>query len=218
MSKAQIINPARLNQADKNFLGVHFTGDDKDWEKKKFKALKKKIRTHLWNEQERSCCYCKIKIKRRKQNSDLEHIIPKSRHPRFTFDPNNLALACKACNSSKNDQLPLMDQTVANRSLTTLPRATSKYNIVHPHKDDYFRYIEILDDVVIHSISDKGDKTVEYCNLHEPELALDRAEDIYNNQEDVKGMFIRLVLDLEVDGFPEDDDIFERIEEILDNV
>lgn len=216
MSINRIETAYELVAEDKQLLRLHFNNRSKDWDKKELKPVKKRIVKYLKGEQEKRCCYCKIKFRRRKQNIDIEHIVPKKRHPKFTFHPMNLALSCKACNSSKNQKKPFSDETITDSSLSRLPYTKGAYKIVHPHYDEYDENIQILDGILIHSVSEKGDETVRQCCLHEAELAIDKAYDIVNDEHDVKGLFMRLVKELPNDGFDEEDDIFDRLEEILD--
>ncbi|WP_442915938.1 HNH endonuclease [Leptospira sp. GIMC2001] len=76
--------------------------DYKDWDKGIFSNLKEKIKNHLRKEQNNQCCYCRSKLGFDIRQTEIEHIIAKSKEKNFTFISKNLALCCPGCNSSKS--------------------------------------------------------------------------------------------------------------------
>ena len=63
------------------------------------------------------CCYCEAKIGT-VSFSHIEHRKPKKRYPKFTFDWDNLHLACQVCNTFKGDKWcdtnPILDSAEDN--------------------------------------------------------------------------------------------------------
>jgi 5-methylcytosine-specific restriction endonuclease McrA len=60
------------------------------------------LRTRLAEAQNWRCCWCSrpVSIKRKRRDSaTIEHVIPKSKGG--TSDPENLAMSCARCNSSR---------------------------------------------------------------------------------------------------------------------
>ena len=104
--------------------------------------LRRTIRTHYLAEQKYRCAYCRME---KKENHgltwDVEHIIPKAVYPRFLYEPLNLAMVCKECNTAK------LDKSVLHRALSpraSLPINSDAYTIVHPHHDKYSEHFEII--------------------------------------------------------------------------
>lgn len=130
-------------------------------------ALRHSVRTHYLVEQSFMCAYCRMEKKERHGSTwDVEHIIPKSTHPRYLFEPENLALACKECNQSKWDKGVLTKQLTGN---SLYPRASSAFTIIHPHYDTYSDHMEIavLSKKVFHRPKNKGKgkETFIICDL-----------------------------------------------------
>ncbi len=213
MSINRIENPYVMRIEDTTVVNNHFSGNHKDWDDKtEFDSFKENFRVIIRQEQEKKCCFCKSYIKQRKQNADIEHFIPKSKHKRFTFHPENLAISCKRCNSVKSIHNPFDDSNIPNDSIENYPRSSEFYSLVHPHFDDYYVNIRIIDNVLIQAVTDKGWNTVVRCALYEPELAMDKAKEELFNSENIKDVFMRLMMDYD------DDDMQERLLIILRNL
>lgn len=209
MSINRIENPYVMRREDLSTISDYFSGNHNDWDTKKdFDGFKENFRKTIRIEQEKRCCYCKSYIKQRKQNADIEHVIPKSKHALFTFHPLNLAISCKRCNSLKSIHNPFDDENIANDTLAEYPTEPEFYNIIHPHYNDYFENIRIVENVIIEAITDKGWNTVIRCGLYEPELAMDKAKEELFTTENIKDVFMRLVSDHE-------EDIQERVLDVL---
>jgi uncharacterized protein (TIGR02646 family) len=69
----------------------------------------KELRDHLWDLQHGLCAYCERVLDPGKGGSSIDHVVPKSRNPRGTFDYANLVLSCmdqKTCNIHKKGDVP----------------------------------------------------------------------------------------------------------------
>lgn len=191
MSKSKIQKPYYLNKDDWSVINTHFVGNHKNWSKKVFDGFKNRIRDYLRDQQENRCCYCKKILKWDKKEVDIEHIIPKSKRPQFTFLNYNLALSCPACNTTKNE-----DMALANPARQTFPYNSSDYLIIHPHFDNYFKEIEIINDIFIKSKGAKGDWTIEHCELYTIEKAKDKIYDLMLtkqlNKNEIHSLLIQL--------------------------
>jgi len=104
-------------------------------------ATRKYIREHYMKAQNYRCAYCRIdKKEAHGMVWDVEHILPKSLYPAFLFEPNNLSLVCKDCNTAKGDVEVLRKP---NKRLKNIPCDQQDYLIVHPHFDTYSDHFEI---------------------------------------------------------------------------
>ncbi|WP_080958390.1 HNH endonuclease [Pseudomonas putida] len=129
--------------------------------------LRASIRKHYLEQQGYMCAYCRM-LKRENHGLswDVEHIIAKSEYPRFLFEPENLALACKECNLSKHDKSVL---THPLNKKATYPRSNDSFSIIHPHYDTYSDHIEVafIAGKVFHRPKNKhkGKETFIMCDL-----------------------------------------------------
>ncbi|HDT6551090.1 TPA: HNH endonuclease [Serratia marcescens] len=124
--------------------------------------IKKFIKDYYIQAQDYTCPYCKQRIEVNHNSSwDAEHIIPKSTHPKFMFEPLNLCVSCKDCNNEKRDKPVLV-----NINRRTLPTNSEDYTFVHPHLDDYSQHIRVIEVAGYYlPLSDKGRFTIEKCGL-----------------------------------------------------
>ncbi|WP_413739569.1 HNH endonuclease [Sodalis sp. RH14] len=126
------------------------------------KNLKKHIKDHYIIAQDYTCPYCQQKIVVDHNMAwDIEHIIPKSTHPSFLFKPLNLCIACKDCNTEKDNK-----NVLVNATRKTLPIKSEDYIISHPHLDNYDSDIKVIEESLYFlPKTDKGRKTIEICGL-----------------------------------------------------
>lgn len=193
MSVSRIEKPYCLDRDDWQAINNYFLGNYKNWDKNEFNNFKDKIKDYLRGKQNNRCCYCKKILHYDKKEVDIEHIVPKAKRPRFTFLNYNLALSCPACNTTKNQDLPLV-----NSNKQTFPILPSDYLIVHPHFDFYFQEIEIVNEIFIRSKGKKGDWTIEHCELDTMEKAKDKILDLMITKnlkkDDIYNLLLQLTL------------------------
>lgn len=131
------------------------------WDSEELTALKKEIKDYYKKKQNYTCSYCSQRIKVRHNASwDTEHIVPRKTHPQFMFEPKNLCVACKDCNTEKGDV-----NVLKNRARKTYPGKSSDFLIIHPHFDKYRDHIWILLENIYIARSKKGRYTIEKCGL-----------------------------------------------------
>ena len=79
------------------------------WDSPEFHPVREEIRHALHTEQEGLCVYCEQKVDR--DGGHLEHIKPRSSHPRLTYDYGNMAHSCNGRNHcghyKKNLEIPI---------------------------------------------------------------------------------------------------------------
>jgi len=105
-------------------------------------GLRAEIRKHYLAEQGYVCAYCRCEhLQTHGFSWDIDHIIPKSRYPKYLFEPANLIISCKDCNTAKGDYDPLIVTKGINK---IYPPDGTYFNIIHPHYDKYEEYIEVF--------------------------------------------------------------------------
>jgi len=135
--------------------------------------VKKEIRQHYLKYQKNLCAYCRTEVLHdHGLYWDIEHIIPKDKYAVFLFEPRNLALSCRHCNSKKSNKevfnrrvYKIRDYPFAIRSY---PVDGEFFSIIHPHYDKYSTHIEMYiygGRVIYEPKSDKGRNTYAMCNL-----------------------------------------------------
>ena len=144
----------------------------KDWEKSCLDSFKTRVKEYYSKVQNRRCAYCRCVIKTSQAPAEIDHIIPKGTKPDWMYEPINLCMCCKSCNTKKGRK-----KVLKVSSTGSIPLETTSYYIVHPHLDRYFDNIRIIDGIFYEGISNKGKWTIEKLHLDRYELAADRAEE-----------------------------------------
>lgn len=162
-------------------------------------AIKSSITTQLNEIQREKCCYCGLQMWETGRG-EIEHIAPKAArgksYPQFSFEKQNLALACEYCNgSSKKGEtdVVLTEHAVYNQCT---------FKLVHPYfdnPDDHYEWINEETKVVITHRTPKGKYSIDLFELHD--LAEARAK---------QQMFERKKAPLKVD-----DALFQRFRQII---
>ncbi|GAB2643693.1 HNH endonuclease [Psychrobacter pocilloporae] len=130
-----------------------------DWEKVVFDDIKKNIVDHLRQQQGNTCCYCKYQLGYDIKQVDIEHIVPKSKYEKFTFNGKNLALSCPACNTIKSTK------EVLKKTVVRYPQNSNHFRIIHAHYDNYSEHIDIVNKCIFVARTSKGSETITFCNL-----------------------------------------------------
>jgi len=129
-----------------------------------FARFKRNVKQYYRGSQGLLCCYCSCDLDRAQNTFDLEHILDQADHPEHMFALNNLAAACKSCNTSKG-KLAIVAEGVDTSSV---PNQREHYTIVHPHLDewhDFFTYDEVGR---VHALdgNEKGLNTIRVCGIN----------------------------------------------------
>jgi len=134
--------------------------DAEIWGSTEVDYLRSHIKKHYVAEQLFKCCYCQQQnLSTHGRVWDVEHVMPQSSHRDYTFEPQNLAVACPECNNKKSDE------PVTSKTHSRFPRKGADYRIVHPHFDRYEDHIEIEPDLSFKPITGKGAFTIFACGL-----------------------------------------------------
>lgn len=103
-------------------------------------SIKKRIRDFHLLRQKNQCCYCRLNLAGGGSFIvDREHIIPKSKSPRLTYEISNLSVACKRCNMEykKNGVTFLVSPKNAEAAHTD----KAQYKFIHPNFESYSSFI-----------------------------------------------------------------------------
>ncbi|MBS1780381.1 MAG: hypothetical protein JST70_13705 [Bacteroidetes bacterium] len=134
-----------------------------NWEDKHLDDIKGRIRMFYKEQQNNICAFCKLPFR---DDIHIEHMVPKGGKygmPMYAFYTLNLCVCCKHCNSKKstnNDMVPW------NR--IPYPHDGQYFKIIHPHFDNYFDHIQIVDKTRYVAKTLKGYKTINRCKLYDP--------------------------------------------------
>lgn len=148
----------------------------KVWEHTLLKPLRRELKHYILSNRSDGykCAYClKNFYNEHNMNIDVEHILPKSQYPEYTFTLKNLAVACKRCNLliKRNDISFLKDNF--NRKK---PFNAKYYTITHPVIDRKNNlYLLDIHYNGCHIIkyqrkSEKAENTYNYFKLDEVEI------------------------------------------------
>lgn len=182
--------PYQLTSADEKCIEETSHGHPakEDWSAARLKNFKKRVKEYYYEQQNQKCAYCRMDVSLATGFFHIEHIVPKSTHPKWMYTPFNLCLSCPNCNSSKGNQ-----EVLAVNNIGELPHTSSDYLIVHPHIDNYFEHIEIIDGLLYKGLTPKGVKTIEICNLTRTELLAERAKN-HIKSEQAEGSYAKMLI------------------------
>lgn len=150
------------------------------WSDADLQFVRREIREHYREVQRLICVYCQAPVAARSAaGAPVEHIVPKSQHLSFMFEPRNLCVICPDCNEYKSSR-EVLAQPVMVASRVTYPTDRLAFRIMHPHYDVY-------DDNIIKSnrlyveCSDKGGYTIYICNLNRFYRKFGRCDEFVND-------------------------------------
>lgn len=166
-----IDSPITYSQSDLTQIANYFPIKNTDWERKIFNTVKANIKRYYCPKQKQLCAYCQTELEHECHSEHIEHIVDKSFRPQWMFEPYNLALSCRQCNTYKTTKQVL---TIFSRNAIVLPIGSRYYIICHPHFDEFDDHFELIDDLFIKAKNNyKGQNTIEICGLWRP-LYMDR--------------------------------------------
>lgn len=143
-----------------------------DWSNDDLQELRKEIRDFYKFEQRGICAFCRNSVSMTSTlNCHIEHIVPKSKHIAFIFEPKNLCVVCAECNTIKKEQetLSTIEDTLTlskGKARKKYPTVSTAFKIVHPHFDRYQDHIIRLGDYYYVDRTKKGNFTIGACRLN----------------------------------------------------
>jgi uncharacterized protein (TIGR02646 family) len=138
------------------------------------KQLKTNIKDQLLPNQNNECAYCGLDLGGTSEGQ-IEHIAPKAKYSDFTFEKENLVMACHFCNGFSK-----------KGNYHTIQTIDTKYNscvfkLVHPYFDnpnEHFKWVSQDRKILISSLSEKGKYSIKIFELAEPRMCELRAKKI----------------------------------------
>ena len=169
--EAQGLIQAKINTA--GFSHENWGDDD-------LLPVRREIREFYRNAQRLICVYCLGPVSNRSAaGAPIEHIVPKSQHLGFMFEPKNLCVICPDCNEYKSKRETLADPVLV-ASRVNYPNNSNLFRIVHPHFDKYDEHIVKCERLYV-ECSDKGGYTIYACNLNRFFRRFGRCEELVND-------------------------------------
>jgi len=144
-----------------NAYNMQENKDHTYWEHDEVDHVRGFIKAHYENEQAFKCCYCGMHLHTRHGRVwDAEHIVPKSTHPQFLFEPKNLAVSCIDCNTEKGSK-----NVLSNPRIRRYPKRSEAFIIVHPHYDNLDDHVAVILNRFFFPKTEKGENTIRICRL-----------------------------------------------------
>lgn len=145
----------------------------KDWEKSVFQKIKDFIKENYYLPQDKRCAYCRKRLNLNGYFNHIDHVIPKSHHKRWMFNPKNLVVTCEVCNPLKHSE----DTLSGGHSKTKFPKRKSGFLIFNPHYEKWGDCFEIEDGMFIRGKTKRGEKTIDLCRLYQDNFCAQFAEE-----------------------------------------
>lgn len=141
----------------------------RDWGCEDLMPLRSRIREFYRAEQRGFCAYCMQMLSlSAAANAQVEHVLPKSRHEAFIFDPRNLCVICADCNLQKRNNDVASggeEQDTVGGQVIIYPKSSERFLLVHPSIDIYEDHIVKRGHLYINKTK-KGHFTIGLCNLN----------------------------------------------------
>ncbi len=169
--------PYRWKLVDKRVIDAYPLTTHTDWDTKnyRYKEIKDRIKDHYSIEQNDHCVFCRRDINYKGWDEPIEHIIHKKFRYIWMFEPLNLALSCRHCNTKKSIKHALKKPF---RNILVFSTNSNDYRIVHPHFDNFENFIYIEDNLFYRSINrDKGLLHISFFQLNGEIMLMNRAKD-----------------------------------------
>lgn len=173
MYRYKIKRAARYQPSHLIILRANPIRSKDDWTKDCFQPIKDFIKAKYYLPQERRCAYCRKKLNADGYFNHIDHIIPKSKHKRWMFEPKNLTISCEVCNPLKNAD----DTLIASHSQTRFPKSKTGFTTFNPHFDKWENCFEIEDGMFIKGKIKRGEETINVCKLHQYQFSIQFSEE-----------------------------------------
>ncbi|BFU78774.1 hypothetical protein ALC152_19890 [Arcobacter sp. 15-2] len=145
--------------------GVPKVKESWDIECADMKRVKRYMKEELWTIQDGKCAYCLSPLNPTVRNEgdlpldgDREHIVPKSIHPTFIFEPLNFVLACITCNRT-------LKKDVDTIKVFNTDYQNCEFKIIHPILDNVDEHIGFDKGIITFLSLEKGKWTDELFHL-----------------------------------------------------
>ena len=210
-----IDTPYQKTDDDRACIAAVSPGENRaeDWKDRRLNGFKSSLREYLSVKQHSRCAYCRLRIHDNEASPEIEHIVPKDKKADWMYEPFNLCLSCKMCNTKKGHT----KQIVVDESVTQLPTDATSYLLIHPYLDRYSEHIELVEDVLYKGVTEKGKYTIELCKLNRFELAATRADEKIRHKSSAYTKLMLTLVNVEHKTLVDNIDKFiKRIKECID--
>jgi hypothetical protein len=130
------------------------------WTNVALDQLRSRVKKYYIQAQGTRCGYCNRHLATNNHRVwDIDHVVCRSKHPRFMFEAVNLIASCPDCNLRKGDH-----EVLVNAKRKTYPLESAAFRIVHPHFDAFQDHIHQLGMVYLPKTI-KGKNTIYTCDL-----------------------------------------------------
>ncbi|HDC4438589.1 MULTISPECIES: HNH endonuclease [Klebsiella pneumoniae complex] len=169
MIRITFLKPIEFSETALDYISKYDKKNNKIWGSgsNEIKRIRSELRDHYRPLQEGCCSYCRIDNPQKHGLSwDVDHIAPQEDYPQFLFEPRNLSLSCKDCNTFKNAG-PVLNSSSGDFSVN-YPENGSSFYIIHPHFDEYSQHMGLVrlgDSYIYTPLSNKGQETFKKCKL-----------------------------------------------------
>ncbi|WP_133122425.1 hypothetical protein [Klebsiella sp. H-Nf2] len=169
MSIKTYLTPIKFSEQSAKYISEYDLKNNAIWSGSapEIKKIREELREHYKAEQLGCCSYCRIDNPQNHGWSwDVEHIAPQGEFPQFLFEPRNLSLSCKDCNTAKNKK-KVLDTSKVDVS-KQYPSNGDCFTIIHPHFDCYQEHMRLErhgDKIIFHPSKGKGLNTYRMCKL-----------------------------------------------------
>ncbi|MEZ8059524.1 HNH endonuclease [Vibrio splendidus] len=117
------------------------------WKSSHASSFKKYIKNLVSERQGNYCCYCKRDFNKETERvKHIEHILPKSKFPAYTFDVTNLALSCVRCNSDrKSDDISFLaiNMDFYKKKWSKKVYSSELYRFIHPNLENIDYHLDV---------------------------------------------------------------------------
>ncbi|WP_430539382.1 HNH endonuclease [Luteibacter jiangsuensis] len=156
------------------------------WESEALLHVRRHVREYYREAQRLKCAYCGNQVSSRSAvAAPIEHIVPKSEHPRFMFEPRNLCVVCADCNEYKSNKATTQSELVLAKKRVRYPTKTDAFRVVHPHYDTYEEHIFKSGRIYL-PLTPKGSWTIYVCELNRFFIRFGRCDELISDIELVK--------------------------------
>lgn len=151
-----------------------------NWADDDLQSVRREIREFYREAQRLVCAYCLGPVSDRSAaGAPIEHIVAKSQHLGFMFEPKNLCVVCQDCNEYKSSRETLADPVLVSHRVN-YPSNPALFRIVHPHYDTYDDHVIKCNRLYV-ECSDKGGYTIYICNLNRFFRRFGRCDELVND-------------------------------------
>lgn len=169
MIRVTFLKPIEFSETSLEYISKYDKKNYKIWSagSDEISKIRAELREHYRPLQDGCCSYCRIDNPQKHGYTwDVDHIAPKANFPQFLFEPRNLSLSCKDCNTFKNAGEVL--NTSRGDFSVNYPEDGDCFYIIHPHYDEYSKHMGLVrlgDSYLYTPLSNKGQETFRQCKL-----------------------------------------------------